>query len=576
MRPALLLCLVSFCPSLLAQLSYDKPELVARANFTNSFNLPIGAFFANTTIRLNDTGGIAFPLGVLPGTTAKGVWHGKGTTGSLAFTGPVDAFLSGVGISNSDIVVFTLTDADPNGIYRWDPIDGDAFVTNLPLGASGWGTAQVNDDGAVGYRAGFIGGNAYTLFDGTAEILATEAGIDPGSPFSFLFTPSMNQSGHIAGKVRLGEAGDFGEGQPDQIRIFMPGGTSKLVAADTDDGPSQFTGFDNSVSLTDGGKVAFTTTLTGGERAVCLFDDPDIVFIARESDPMISEIEFFAPAANDSGLVAFRAFDATGFRAVWVGDGTNLTIVAREHDVVETDLGQGRIDQHDGSPVFGGGVDIDATGRVSFAAGLTPVDNDQIEWGSGAFTADFSGGPQPLTASLTAAPAARGLGGTGPGDLIAYTATIENPSGNDTAMSLSFNASPDPRSTHVTGSVTTGQGTVGSGNGDGDDDIEVALGDLAAGQSVQIGFLAMVFDPFPPGATEVAVQGLLSGVSVNLLTDDPSTGTEGDPTVTAVTVPDDNDLRYLREAWSTTDPFVPDTNGNDALDLLEILAILFP
>ena len=71
-------------------------------------------------------------------------------------------------------------------------------------------------------------------------------------------------------------------------------------------------------------------------------------------------------------------------------DGPGLALVHRivtEHDVVPTDLGAGRIDQHDGSVVFGGAPDINNAGDVAFVAALTPADNNQIEWGSGLFIA---------------------------------------------------------------------------------------------------------------------------------------------------------------------------------------------
>ena len=71
----------------------------------------------------------------------------------------------------------------------------------------------------------------------------------------------------------------------------------------------------------------------------------------------------------------------------FVGNGANLVKVATEHDVVPTDLGEGRIDQHDGSVVMGGAPAINNAGDVAFIASLTPADNNQIEWGSGLFIA---------------------------------------------------------------------------------------------------------------------------------------------------------------------------------------------
>ena len=68
-------------------------------------------------------------------------------------------------------------------------------------------------------------------------------------------------------------------------------------------------------------------------------------------------------------------------------DGTDLSIVVREHDVLDTDLGPGRVDQNDSSPVFGGGPSINASGAVAFNCTLTPEDDDQVEWGSGVYVA---------------------------------------------------------------------------------------------------------------------------------------------------------------------------------------------
>jgi len=74
--------------------------------------------------------------------------------------------------------------------------------------------------------------------------------------------------------------------------------------------------------------------------------------------------------------------------AIFAGDGTDLVRVIGEHDLVTTDLGTGRIDQHDGSVVFGGALSINARGDIAFSAGLTPENDNQVEWGSGIFIAD--------------------------------------------------------------------------------------------------------------------------------------------------------------------------------------------
>jgi hypothetical protein len=65
----------------------------------------------------------------------------------------------------------------------------------------------------------------------------------------------------------------------------------------------------------------------------------------------------------------------------------HLVRVVAEHDLIPTDLGEGRIDQHDGSVCFGGGVAINDRGDIGFMASLTPSGNNQVEWGSGMFIA---------------------------------------------------------------------------------------------------------------------------------------------------------------------------------------------
>jgi hypothetical protein len=164
------------------------------------------------------------------------------------------------------------------------------------------------------------------------------------------------------------------------------------------------------VSLTDSGWVALTASLDGGARGVYFSDGTTTRTIATTALPEVSEIEFFAPAANDAGVVAFRAKDGSGLRAVWVGDGTDLEVVVREHDLIETDLGTARIDQNDASPVFGGGPSINPRGDVAFAATLTPPDDNQVEWGTGVF--------------LALAPTAIFADGFESGDTSAWSATV--------------------------------------------------------------------------------------------------------------------------------------------------------
>jgi hypothetical protein len=371
--------------------TYSHYQLQARANFSGAYQLPNSAFFANATILLNDELEVAIRLDVVPGTDQDALWFGRNGAGSIVRYSPDGALISSPNMNNNGRIVYEQIFSSNDGLYYHDGRTGmGGLLTKRPLGASGWGSPGVNSANEVGYRASFLGDYAFVSYAGETNppVHAAMVDIEPSSPYSFLFTPSFNELRQIAGKVRLGAAGQTGNSQPDEIRVFNVDGSSTLIVEDRDgDAGSPFLGFDNSVFLTDVGLVAFNADVSGG-RGVYISDGTTTTPIALTSGPDISNLEFFAPAANNRGMVAFRAFDETGLRAVWAGDGTTLRRIATEHDIVPSDLGPARIDQETtSSPVFGGGVSINECGDVTFHCGLAPPENNQVEWGSGAYVA---------------------------------------------------------------------------------------------------------------------------------------------------------------------------------------------
>jgi hypothetical protein len=187
----------------------------------------------------------------------------------------------------------------------------------------------------------------------------------------------------------LGLAGQTGSSQPDQIRVFDADGSSQLIAQDVNSSPgAAYTGFDSSrPAILDDGRVAFIANLATGGRGVFLSDGSTTLTIATTSTRGVSEIDFFPPAANNLGHVAFRGKDENGLHAVFVGDGVELRRVIGEHDLIPTDLGVGRIDQHDSSVPFGGSISINEQDDIVFQCALTPRDDNQVEWGSGLYIA---------------------------------------------------------------------------------------------------------------------------------------------------------------------------------------------
>jgi hypothetical protein len=370
---------------------YGAPELLCRANFTGAYNMPNTTFFSNTTPVINANGDVAVRCDIVQGMDIDGIWFGSlKKPGQMVLLSAPEAVFSDVSLNDDGVLVtpqgFSL---GQDGIYYYDTVSqSGGLLTTLPLGASSWGAVTINNSGDLGYRAAFSGRNSWVYYNaasGNAFVRATEATILPSSPYSFLFTPAFNDAGQIAGKVRLGPPNQVGESQPDQIVRIEPDGSVTILAHDVDSMPgSPFLRFDNSVDINASGHVVFQATLAGNVRGVFVTDGVNTIEIARTGKDDLTNLESFRPAMNDSGLVVFRGFMGS-LRAVWLGDGESLTQVAVEHDLVETDLGLGRIDQHDTSPTFGGGPEINNAGDIVFHATLTPADNNQIEWGSGIF-----------------------------------------------------------------------------------------------------------------------------------------------------------------------------------------------
>ncbi|MFM9957344.1 MAG: choice-of-anchor tandem repeat NxxGxxAF-containing protein [Phycisphaerales bacterium] len=390
--------------------AYSGFQMLARTNFASNpggaFNVPGSWFFSGEDIRINNSRQVAFRLNVTSGSFMS-VWLGAvvpggGPTGTgtvVYSSNPADdAFISRVSINNIGRIIWeqNFTGGTP-GLYFHDIIPGTSgLLTTRPFGTSSWSSPNVNDNNEVGFRANFgTNRQSFTSWSpaspNTTIDHAVEAGLDPGSPYSFLFTPSFNNQRQIAGFARRGTAGQTGGTQPDEIRIFNANGTNILIARDADATPtSPYASFDSSVALSNNGKVAFMATLAAGGRGVFLYNGSTIITIATTTAPgtQISNLEFFAPSVNDNGVVAFRAFDTAGKRAIWVGDGTTLRKLVTAQDLIVSDLGTARVDQNvASSPVFGGAPSINAAGDVAFNAALTPPDNNQIEWGTGVYVA---------------------------------------------------------------------------------------------------------------------------------------------------------------------------------------------
>lgn len=370
--------------------SHSTFELRARSNIVDGYRLPPNSSFNSKTPVLNDAGTIGFSLIAVGGGNA-GLFTGGAGDGAVVYTAPDERLLEDPSINAEGELAFDQFDVLSDGIYVHDPASGKTVQAIPAVTFSIATSADIFDDGRIAYRASAGGPQSWRVFsDGAEAVWAFE-----GGPIAFLFTPS-SRAGLVAGKVRLGSTAGS---SPDELRLYDGPGSFAVIAADDDGDPrSLYVGFDNGVWLAPDGRVAFVADLAGGGRGVFLSDGATTTTIATTAHPGVSAISFFRPAANAAGLVAFRGTDAAGLDAIFAGDGTALSRVVGEHDLVPTDLGAARIDQHDDSVVFGGGLGINGRGDIAFNASLTPPDNPMIEWGSGMFVAlaDGPAAPPPV------------------------------------------------------------------------------------------------------------------------------------------------------------------------------------
>lgn len=384
-------------------------ELQARTNLlgnaSGAYNVAPGNLLAGSLqIPLTDDGQLAFRLAITP-EGRQAVWWGRDGTGQRIYMLPAlgeDARISDPSLNSQGTLAFAVTGASSaaqNGIYQLNVASPDTVrIERVPVGASNWSSLQINEAEVIGFRASYGGGGqSYVLAgrssptSGWVSTLVSDNIADSSSPYSFLYSPRLNDEEQIAGVVDLAPASaEFFQ----ELRIFSASVESQLVAQtrglDVNSPVYRFASVQP--ALNNQGQVAFLGTARDASgrnvTTLWLWDGTDLRLIAQDGLGEIRQLEFFPPDMNDRGLVVFRAIDSANLRAVWVSDGQELKRVVSEHDIVTSDLGPARIDQETPSnPVFAGSPSINERGDVVLAAGLAPPDNDQEEWGTAVFVA---------------------------------------------------------------------------------------------------------------------------------------------------------------------------------------------
>ena len=362
---------------------YDDPQLFARVGAGSAFEMPVGSSWVNSTPALNDQRQVGLEVGFVAPEEEAGIWLGDADGGEVVHLGS-DELFGDPAINNDSVMVWRTAEGAQEGIKRYDPADGSTeFLTNAPLGASGWTSLALNSAGELGYRASIgFSGRAWVSWDDVDDdaIHLAEDGVDSNSEYAFLFSPSFNDDRVIAGK------GAIGSFSTNQILTVTSDGTIEVLVEDAElDGDSPFDDFNNGVGFNNNGQVSFVGQLVGGGSGVYVADSDGWVQYAVEGEDGLADIEFFSTVINDAGLVAFRAFNDAGERAIWLADGDSVVQALTVGDAVDTDLGPALIGTTNDDPEFGGNVALNNAGDLAISANVVDAADPQQSFGRGLF-----------------------------------------------------------------------------------------------------------------------------------------------------------------------------------------------
>lgn len=379
---------------------YEQPKILARANITDGYNLPEMSFLNNTSPVINNNGDVLFKVVAAEGINNQALWFKANAeeNGKIIYVAPDERFITDPSINDSAKIAFNLYDEGvTDGLFVLDSktlkIDQVLRPDNRPI--QYYTYPQIKNNGHIFFRGtDDFNDRMFYEFTGKNKLnkIISEGITTLGIKSSYLFKPSVNESGAISFKSRMGDKGQWDESIPDSIILFTPSLDFKnsnssfvTIAKDRDSDPtSPFLGFGNSTSISNNGSVAFVAIGLDSKKVVVLAHDNKLKTIAIEGSSGISEIETFAPKVNDLGMVLFRARDNEGKRALFLADENGIKRIIGEGDEISTDLGLGRILLNPNYPGFGGEIDMNDHGEIVFYCMIISA-SDSKELGSAVY-----------------------------------------------------------------------------------------------------------------------------------------------------------------------------------------------
>ena len=390
-------CLFLVNQTMAAIPSYYAPQILARANINEGLNLPAMSFLNKSNPMINNRGDIIFKVLALEGQNEHALWVKKleDINGAINYLAPDERFMTDPSINEAGQIVFNLYDEGvTDGLFVLDsktseveqvvnPDDHPILFYSYP---------QIKKNGQIYFRAtDDADDRSYYRFDeGKINKIMGEGTDNLGHKSAYLFKPSVNDSGMIAFKSRLGEKGQWDERNPDQIILIEPSTdllslAPKLtvIAKDKDsDSSSIYKSFGNNISLSKNGMLSFFAYVDKSEnnfkKTIIIFKDNLLTQVAIEGENDISEIDFSTLKINEAGTVVFRAKDKKEKFGIYLADSRNVKKIIGEGDEIQTDVGNGRILSNPNYPAFTGEVDMNDQGEIVFNCLVVDADNKEL------------------------------------------------------------------------------------------------------------------------------------------------------------------------------------------------------
>lgn len=347
------------------------PELIARVSNRDGYNLPTGSSLANVTPALDNQGNIAFNVLFVGMSLDHGAFYydAKKKSGEVLYRSHDDLFLSDITLYDQKLYFSLFSDGYVEGVLKLDPetsktknvLEFDDFATATYLG-----DLQQTDSGFI-FRHSNARSRAILVKKSERDIARTVQRERSG--VSYIFSPAISKSGYVAFKRRMGERGQFGEEQEDQVVLYFPTGEKMTIASDKKD---QFVSFFNGVGVSSLGHVAFTAKTKNQKVCHYLYFKQVLKPVVCQGERGVQEFEHFAIRVNTNGDIAFRAIQDNGKRAIYRSVDGVLEKVVQEGDMLPTDIAPAKVLHREGWPGFGGNIAFNDLGQL--VVGITLVD----------------------------------------------------------------------------------------------------------------------------------------------------------------------------------------------------------